>query len=157
MLPEVNQSKFKATSHKLGPHTYKMDIWLHSSIYVCYCCLKSMTECWSQVLAKPQLEYYIQSRTWRGSHLFLFYYYYLGGGEHTGCRILVPQPGIEPMLPVLGLQNLNHWTTREVPWLEVSYTQKKLILGTSLVVQWLRLCAPSAGGLVRELDPIHFD
>ena len=29
--------------------------------------------------------------------------------------------------------------------------------GTSLVVQWLRLCAPNAGGLdqslVRELDP----
>ena len=30
--------------------------------------------------------------------------------------------------------------------------------GTSLVVQWLRLCAPNAGGLgsvpVRELDPV---
>ena len=34
---------------------------------------------------------------------------------------------------------------------------KSLVSGTSLVVQWLRLCAPSAGGwvwfLVRKLDP----
>ena len=33
---------------------------------------------------------------------------------------------------------------------------KKILLGTSLVAQWLRLCAPNAGGrvqsLVRELD-----
>ena len=32
---------------------------------------------------------------------------------HTVCGILVPQPGIEPMLPPLGAQSLNHWTTRE--------------------------------------------
>ena len=30
------------------------------------------------------------------------------------CWILTPQPGIEPALPVLEVQNLNHWTTREV-------------------------------------------
>ena len=30
------------------------------------------------------------------------------------CGILTPQPGIEPVLPVLEVQNLNHWTTREV-------------------------------------------
>ena len=28
---------------------------------------------------------------------------------------LVPQPGSEPMSPVLAAQSLNHWTTREVP------------------------------------------
>ena len=35
--------------------------------------------------------------------------------------------------------------------------QKGLAVGTSLVVQWLRLCAPNAGdpvqSLIRELDP----
>ena len=31
----------------------------------------------------------------------------------TACRILVPQPGIEPTPPVLGAWCLNHWTTRE--------------------------------------------
>ena len=31
------------------------------------------------------------------------------------CRILVPQPEIEPMLSALGAQSLNHWTTREIP------------------------------------------
>ena len=29
--------------------------------------------------------------------------------------ILVPQPGIEPVSPALGVWNLNHWTAREVP------------------------------------------
>ena len=29
--------------------------------------------------------------------------------------ILVPQPGIQPMLPALKVQSLNHWTTREAP------------------------------------------
>ena len=35
--------------------------------------------------------------------------------RHTACGILVPQPGIEPMLPPLGAQSPNHWTTRESP------------------------------------------
>ena len=30
--------------------------------------------------------------------------------------ILVPQPGIEPMLPALGAQSLNQWTTRGFPY-----------------------------------------
>ena len=30
------------------------------------------------------------------------------------CGILVPQPGIKPMSPVLEAWSLNHWTTREV-------------------------------------------
>ena len=29
--------------------------------------------------------------------------------------ILVPQPGIEPTLPAVEVQTLNHWPTREVP------------------------------------------
>ena len=31
----------------------------------------------------------------------------------TACGILVPQSGIEPTLPALEAQNLNHWTTSE--------------------------------------------
>ena len=31
------------------------------------------------------------------------------------CRILVPQPGIKPMPPVVEAQSLNHSATREVP------------------------------------------
>ena len=29
--------------------------------------------------------------------------------------ILIPQPGIEPRPPALGVRSLNHWLTREVP------------------------------------------
>ena len=32
---------------------------------------------------------------------------------HTACRILVPQPGIELVVPALEAQN--HWVLREVP------------------------------------------
>ena len=31
------------------------------------------------------------------------------------CRILVPQPRIEPTPSAVEAQNLNHWTVREVP------------------------------------------
>ena len=34
---------------------------------------------------------------------------------HGACRILVPQPGIEPMPAAVEMRNLNHWTTRKVP------------------------------------------
>ena len=32
------------------------------------------------------------------------------------CRILLPQPGIEPALPSLEARGPNHWTAREVPF-----------------------------------------
>ena len=31
------------------------------------------------------------------------------------CGLLVSQPGIEPVFPALEVQNLNLWTTKEVP------------------------------------------
>ena len=33
---------------------------------------------------------------------------------HRACRTLVPQPGIQPVLPALEPWSLNHWSTREV-------------------------------------------
>ena len=30
------------------------------------------------------------------------------------CKILVPRPGIEPVLSAVEAWSLNHWTTREV-------------------------------------------
>ena len=37
--------------------------------------------------------------------------------HHAACDILVPQPGIEPVPPALEAWSLNHWTTKEVPFL----------------------------------------
>ena len=34
--------------------------------------------------------------------------------SHGACRILVPQPWIEPASPEVEARNLNHWTAREV-------------------------------------------
>lgn len=33
----------------------------------------------------------------------------------AACGILVPPLGMEPMLPAMEVQILNHWTAREVP------------------------------------------
>ena len=43
--------------------------------------------------------------------LFFFFFWPC----HATCRILVPRPGIEPLLPALGAWTLNHWAAREVP------------------------------------------
>ena len=40
--------------------------------------------------------------------------------DHMASWILVPQPGIEPVLPALGSQSLNPWTAREFPPAELS-------------------------------------
>ena len=37
-----------------------------------------------------------------------------GGGTLCGMRILVLQPGVEPMSPTVEAWSLNHWTTMEV-------------------------------------------
>ena len=35
--------------------------------------------------------------------------------RHAACRILVPQPGIEPRPLAVKVPSPNHWTAREVP------------------------------------------
>ena len=42
-----------------------------------------------------------------------YFIYLLRPVGHVG--ILVPLPGIEPVLSALGVWSLNHWTAREVP------------------------------------------
>ena len=34
----------------------------------------------------------------------------------AACGTVVPQPGIEPRPPQLGVQSLSHWTTKEVQY-----------------------------------------
>ena len=44
---------------------------------------------------------------------FIYLFLYL-----AACLILVPQPGIKPVPPALGVQSLNHWSIREVHVIE---------------------------------------
>ena len=37
------------------------------------------------------------------------------GLSHVACGILVPWPGIKPMLPAVEAQSPNHWTAKEFP------------------------------------------
>ena len=48
----------------------------------------------------------------------LFYIFWLH--HAAACGILAQWPAIEPSLPALEAQSLNHWTAREVPPLQVS-------------------------------------
>ena len=43
------------------------------------------------------------------------HFYFSGGPHHVACRILVPQPGIEPKAPAVEVWCLSHWTVTEVP------------------------------------------
>ena len=47
------------------------------------------------------------------THNFLSFFFFFGCA--AACRILVPQPGIEPVPPAVEAWSPNHWTTREVP------------------------------------------
>ena len=46
--------------------------------------------------------------------LLLFYVLFFLGCK--ACGMLAPWPGIEPLPPCIGRLILNHWTTREFPW-----------------------------------------
>ena len=51
------------------------------------------------------------------AHSFSFFFemvFIIFWSHHLACEILIPQPGIELVLPVLKAQSLNHWTTGEV-------------------------------------------
>ena len=50
--------------------------------------------------------------------LSLFFFFFLA--EPLGMQDL-PWPGIEPMLPAVGVWSLNHWTAREVQALSLDY------------------------------------
>ena len=67
--------------------------------------------------------------------LFIWLYQLLTAAHRTfswirwtlscGLWDLVPQQGIEPSLPVLGVWSLSHWTTREVPGVWLSCKELK--------------------------------
>ena len=46
--------------------------------------------------------------------------YLVALGLSHGMRALVPRPGIEPGLPALGEQSLNHWIIREIHKVKVA-------------------------------------
>ena len=48
--------------------------------------------------------------TYNGIFFFLIFWL-----RHAACEISVPQPGIEPAPPALGVQSLNHGIARQVP------------------------------------------
>ena len=45
--------------------------------------------------------------------IFIFFFNFIFLLPCTACGILVPRPGIEPMLPAVESQSLNHWTARD--------------------------------------------
>ena len=60
---------------------------------------------------------FLGKQDWNKDETFFFF---LPHSKAYG--ILFPPPGIEPMLPAVEVQNLNHWTPREV--LRPTYRQK---------------------------------
>jgi len=89
-----------------------MRMWSNGNTH-CWC--KIVPPLWEahwRLLKKLKLDFLL--------HLFFFFFkeislnlFYLA--TRTTCKILVPQAGIEPRSPALGMWSLNHWTAREVP------------------------------------------
>ena len=53
----------------------------------------------------------------------ILFFFFFSWPCHVECRILVPGLRIKPMPPALGVQSLNHWTTREVLKCNLTYGQ----------------------------------
>ena len=68
-----------------------------------------------------------------------FFFFFLA--MNVACGILVPWPGMEPMILALEMQYLNHWTAREILRESIlkMMLQKKLYLMTwenGNYIQW---------------------
>ena len=61
-------------------------------------------------------------------HLFI---YLAAPGLNCTMGDLVPWPGIEPRPPALGVQSLNHWTTREVSAIIFYFSHSDMCVGVS--------------------------
>ena len=66
----------------------------------------------------------------------------------TACGILVPQPGIEPVPPAVEGQvpTTGQPGIPSAPFKTKNYLVQNVYNRTSLVAQWLGLCAPNTGG-----------
>lgn len=58
-----------------------------------------------------------------GSHLF-FSFLFFCWPDLMACRILVPQPGIQPVPPAEEVQSVNRWTPKKVPEDHLFYLAK---------------------------------
>ena len=58
-------------------------------------------------------------------------YYLYFSLHHAAYKILVPQPGIEPLPPVMEAQSLSHWTSGDAPDISALSPPKGLRPGVS--------------------------
>ena len=64
-------------------------------------------------------------QNWASFYNFSYFFFWLWW---VACRILAPQPGMEPGLPALGMQSFSHWTTREVPELSIFDNPSRVVV-----------------------------
>ena len=69
----------------------------------------------------------------------------------AACRILVPQPRIEPWPPALRAHRLNHWITREIPTVDTFKSSYLWASQVALVVKNL----PANAGDMRDAGLSH--
>ena len=70
------------------------------------------------------------------------------------CRILVPQSGIECMLPAMERRNPSHWTARELP---PTFILTALICKLTSFEDCIQLCSPHCiAGIEHLRQPLKF-
>ena len=96
---------------------------LSKSSQVCFLLLPANLFAWkllcqwlSYLPLSSNLPFYIYSNFLKlGMGLCKLWVFWRRGARCTACRILVPQPGIEPRARAVKVQSPNHWTARELP------------------------------------------
>ena len=73
--------------------------------------------------------------------IFCFMFWFLG---LETCRILAPQPGIANHRPCIGRRSLNHWTTREVPFILLILEENNFIDDVYCAMKFLYSIHPSS-------------
>ena len=72
------------------------------------------------------------------------------------CGILAPWPGIKPTPPAIGRQNLNHWTTREVPHLGFLKASSISLLCVHVFMEFHSSCIPYYSATIQGDPPSPF-
>ena len=77
--------------------------------------------------------------------LILFIYFW---SHSVACGILVPRPGIEHRPPALGVQSLNHRTTKEVPNQDILRLKRDIITNLAKMMNGNGYCPGQSRSVV---------
>ena len=121
-MAETKEGKTQPSSHDRNSQL-RTSFWLFSGHTATTWLLPGNSHCWCWNVTSATLSLSFFSNILVANHFLMIFFWnfqffkkllFFFWPHHVACGILVPQPGIKPVPPALGVQSLNHWTSREV-------------------------------------------